>query len=241
MRGLGKKQRFDSYLTSSKIVYTLAKQPFTYYQLRRITKIHGEILRRRLDDLASHEIVIKFKYTLGPKNRDNTSKNINPAVYKYDYYLLNWSNAKSKEYFDYYSNYSPECIQAKLEEEEEDRKFKELESIKNKPLEKLENETENEFNNRKVKIELLRQKYETLIEKHMKEIVERQNEEAEKITEDAIEMGSSCAKIGHSPLNHFVALKIYGLYDSRENYYRLSWEAMQKAGLLDRYVHTDII
>jgi hypothetical protein len=61
MRGLGEKQRLDSYMTSSKIVFYLAKQPFTYYQLRRITKIHGNVLRRRLNDLDSKGIIIKFK------------------------------------------------------------------------------------------------------------------------------------------------------------------------------------
>jgi hypothetical protein len=133
MRGLGEKQRLDSYMTSSKVVFYLAKQPFTYYQLRRMTKIHGDVLRRRLNDLDSKGIIIKFKYTLGPMNRKT-----NPNAYKYDYYLLNWSNMKSKDYFDYYSNYSPECIKTKYEEEEEENKFKELEQTKNKSLEKME-------------------------------------------------------------------------------------------------------
>jgi hypothetical protein len=238
MRGLGEKQRLDSYMTSSKIVFYLAKQPFTYYQLRRITKIHGDVLRRRLNDLDSKGIIIKFKYTLGPKNRNNTIENINPNVYRYDYYLLNWSNLKSKDYFDYYSNYSPECVRTKYEEEEEERRFKELEQMKNKPLEKMENETENEFKERKVKIEQLRNKYETLIKENVGDIVKRENEEIEEITKHAIEIGSDSAKVGHSPLNFFIGLKVNGLFDRRENYYKLVWEAMRKAGLLDQYTQT---
>jgi hypothetical protein len=235
MRGLGEKQRLDSYMTSSKIVFYLAKQPFTYYQLRRITKIHGDVLRRRLNELDSKGIIIKFKYILGPMNR-----NPGPNVYRYDYYLLNWSNMKSKDYLDYYSNYSPECVKIKYEEEEEERKFKELEQTKNKPLEKMENETENEYKERKMKIERLRNKYETLVKEKVGGIVKRQNEEIEEIIKHAIEIGSDCAKVGHSPLNFFIGLKANGLFDRRENYYRTIWEAMKNAGLLDQYAQTTI-
>jgi chromosome segregation and condensation protein ScpB len=233
MRGLGEKQRLDSYMTSSKIVFYLAKQPFTYYQLRRITKIHGDVLRRRLNDLDSKGIIIKFKYTLGPMNR-----NTNPNVYRYDYYLLNWSNMKSKDYFDYYSSYSLECIKTKQEEEEEERKFKELEQMKNKPLEKMENETENEYKERKLEIEQLRNKYDILIKEKVGDIVNRENAEIEKLIEDAVEIGSDCAKVGHSPLNFFIGLKVNGIFDRRENYYKMIWEAMKKAGLLDQYAQT---
>jgi chromosome segregation and condensation protein ScpB len=233
MRGLGEKQRLDSYMTSSKIVFYLAKQPFTYYQLRRITKIHGDVLRRRLNDLDSKGIIIKFKCTLEPMNRKTS-----PNVYRYDYYLLNWSNMKSQDYFDYYSNYSPECVKTKYEEEEEERKFNELEQTKNKPIEKMGNEIENEYKERKLKIEQLRNKYEILIKEKVGDIVNRQNEEIEKLKKDAVEIGSDCAKVGHSPLNFFIGLKVNGIFDRRENYYKMIWEAMKKAGLLDQYAQT---
>jgi hypothetical protein len=221
-------------MTSSKIVFYLAKQPFTYYQLRRITKIHGDVLRRRLNELDSKGIIIKFKCTLTPLNH-----NAGPNVYRYDYYLLNWSNMKSKDYFDYYGNYSPECVKTKYEEEEEERKFKELEQTKNRPLEKMENETENEYKERKMKIEQLRNKYETLVKEKVGGMVKRQNEEIGEIVKYAIEIGSDCAKVGHSPLNFFIGLKVNGLFDRRENYYRTIWEAMKNAGLLDQYAQTN--
>jgi hypothetical protein len=171
-------------------------------------------------------------------NRNNTNENLDPNAYRYDYYLLNWSNMKSKDYFDYYSNYSPECVKTKYEEEEEERKFKELEQMKKKPLEKLENETENEFKERKVEIEQLHNKYETLLKEKVGDTVKRENEEIEKIIKDAIEIGSGCAKVGHSPLNFFIGLKVNRLFDRREYYYKLLWEAMRKAGLLDQYAET---
>jgi hypothetical protein len=145
---------------------------------------------------------------------------------------------KSKDYFDYYSSYSLECIKTKQEEEEEERKFKELEQMKNKPLEKMENETENEYKERKLEIEQLRNKYDILIKEKVGDIVNRENEEIKKLIEDAVEIGSDCAKVGHSPLNFFIGLKVNRIFDRRENYYKMIWEAMEKAGLLDQYAQT---
>jgi hypothetical protein len=111
--------------------------------------------------------------------------------------------------------------------------------MKDKPIEKMGNETEKEYKERKAEIEQLRNKYETLLKEKVGDILKRQNEEIDKIIKDAIEIGSDCAKVGHSPLNFFIGLKVNGIFDRRENYYRMIWEAMKKAGLLDQYAQTN--
>jgi hypothetical protein len=60
-RGYGHKQKTDKCLTILRIVSTLSKRPHTYTQLRQATKIHRNILRRRLDELISKEMTIRSK------------------------------------------------------------------------------------------------------------------------------------------------------------------------------------
>jgi hypothetical protein len=110
VRGLGEKQRIQRYLTDSKIVSFLTVTPFTYDKLWKVSRIHRNTLRSRLNYLVAQGIVIKHKYSI-PNNYHywGCSKYRYPdldmlPIYNRTYYLLNCSKPKSKQLVSYYLN-----------------------------------------------------------------------------------------------------------------------------------------
>ena len=97
VRGLGEKQREEIEQTEAKIVSFLRVSPFTYEQLREISRIHRNALRIRLDSLVREKIVITHRYSIpyeyeyyGYMYRYPVS--YRRPLYNHVYYLLNMSN-----------------------------------------------------------------------------------------------------------------------------------------------------
>jgi DNA-binding Lrp family transcriptional regulator len=94
-------------LTESKIASFLSVSTFTFEQLWKVSRIHRNILRYRLNDLAKRGIVIKHRYAI-PYNRE-----LYGYMYKYPipymtplydhaYFLLYYSKPESKRLIAYY-------------------------------------------------------------------------------------------------------------------------------------------
>lgn len=92
-RGLGEKQKNGRMLISYRIIYALYVKPYTYQQLWKVTKIHRNTLRQRLDQLVNDRIILKHRYNF-PNDREK-------YYTRRDFYLLNWANKQSKEMVDY--------------------------------------------------------------------------------------------------------------------------------------------
>jgi len=86
--------------TYSKIVAYLRISPFTYEQLRKVSGIHRNTLRKRLDELLEQKIILKHKYLnkLDPSKIEekiyglfprNPYSNFPPLI-KNDYYMLSY-------------------------------------------------------------------------------------------------------------------------------------------------------
>lgn len=80
-RGLGEMQKNERMLTNYKIIAALYVQPYTYQQLRIVTKIHRNTLRQRLNQLVNDGIIINQHYNILNRN----------------FYLLNWAKKQSRE------------------------------------------------------------------------------------------------------------------------------------------------
>jgi hypothetical protein len=88
-RGRGKPQKSLLQQTQLKIVQTLSTRPYKYEQLRDETRIHRNILRRRLDDLVFEMIVIRNKFWCPPENEFSKYNGV--------YYILNFAHPKTTE------------------------------------------------------------------------------------------------------------------------------------------------
>ncbi len=68
----------------------LYKEPYSYEQFWKITRIHRNTLHDRLEELVGQNIVIKhaypFRYRFGRRGFRN-----------HDFYLLNWDNEKVRD------------------------------------------------------------------------------------------------------------------------------------------------
>jgi hypothetical protein len=110
VRGLGEKQKTQRCLTDSKIVSFLTVTPFTYDKLWKVSRIHRNTLRHRLDFLVAQGIVIKHKYSIPYKyHYHGCSMYKYPdldmlPLYNHIYYLLNCSKPESKQLVSYYLN-----------------------------------------------------------------------------------------------------------------------------------------
>jgi Txe/YoeB family toxin of Txe-Axe toxin-antitoxin module len=213
-------------MTCSKIVSKLAKQPYTYYQLRSASKIHGDILRRRLNLMTNSGEIIKFKYTMTPPNRVE-----NPVVYKYDYYLLNWSKPECKQMLDFYNSYSLEGRMAKIREEEDNRVLMESKQKMNASINRRVDETEKEYHKRRAKIEKLDRKVKSTQDKLVR-VWKKTDKDKEKAT---IECAKLIVQRGHSPLNLFIDLRVNGIFKLVNAVYTDIWDFMDKAELLKQY------
>jgi hypothetical protein len=227
MKGLGNRQKVDSYMTCSKIVSKLAKQPYTYYQLRSATKIHGDILRRRLDSMTSLDEIIKFKYTMTPKLGGAN----NSGAYKYDYYLLNWSKPQCKQMLDFYNSYSPEGRMTRIKQEAEGKMLTESEQKMKIAADRREDETEEEYNTRKTEIEEQSRKVQVAMDEALAtwSNAEQDQEQA------TIKHAKTFIQMGHSPLNIFIDYKVNGIFNLVSAVYTNMWEFMEKAQLLQQY------
>lgn len=99
VRGLGLKQKYERLITEAKVVSFLRISPFTYEQLQKISRIHRNTLKLRLDQLASKGIILKHRYSIpfewkyyGYTYRYPVK--YRPPLFNHIYYLLNLSNTK---------------------------------------------------------------------------------------------------------------------------------------------------
>lgn len=96
VRGLGLKQKEKRRVTEAKIVSFLSVSPFTYEQLRNISKIHRNILKLRLDQLSNNGIIMKHRYSIPFKFEYygymyRYPIKYRPPLFNHIYYLLNLS------------------------------------------------------------------------------------------------------------------------------------------------------
>ena len=87
-RGLGQRQKEDQIITNYRIIKALYTKPYTYQQLWRVTKIHRNTLKLRLDKLVNDRIILKRHYTFN----NYRGKYVSP-----DFYLLDWAKKQSRE------------------------------------------------------------------------------------------------------------------------------------------------
>lgn len=132
VRGLGLKQKEERLITEAKIISYLSVSPFTYEQLQKISKIHRNILKLRLDQFSSKGIIIKHRYYIPYKLEYygymyRHPIKYRPPLFNHIYYLLNLS--KTKQIKDLVSRY----LIRNEEEWEEDYKTGRIE-IQNQPL-----------------------------------------------------------------------------------------------------------
>ena len=64
VRGLGLKQKEQRLDTEARILSFLRVSPFTYEQLQKISKIHRNSLKQRLDQLSMKGIIMKHRYSI---------------------------------------------------------------------------------------------------------------------------------------------------------------------------------
>lgn len=105
--GLGDRQKRERLLTDSKIVSFLRVSPFTYEQLWRVSRIHRNTLKLRLQHLVDTKIVIKHRYSIPYEYRfyGHMYKHpvpYRPPIYNHDYYLLNYSQPEIKNFLSVY-------------------------------------------------------------------------------------------------------------------------------------------
>jgi len=174
-------------------------------------------------------MIIKFKYTMTPPNGVE-----NPVVYKYDYYLLNWSKPECKQMLDFYNSYSPEERTAKIREEEDNRILMESKQKMNASINGRVDEIEMEYHKRRAKIEKLDRKVEAAQDKLIR-VWKKADKDNEKAT---IEWAKLIVQSGHSPLNLFIDLKVNGIFKLVNTVYTDIWDFMDKAELLKEYTIT---
>jgi DNA-binding Lrp family transcriptional regulator len=90
MRGLGEDQINQRTKTNYRIMLYLYKEPYSYEQLWRTTRIHRNTLHSRVKDLVDRNIVIKLKYPFRYRSGRRGFRN-------HDFYLLNWDNEKVRD------------------------------------------------------------------------------------------------------------------------------------------------
>lgn len=91
MRGLGKLQNWQISLTNYRIIGELYVQPYGYEELQRVTRIHRNTLKLRLNNLVSDKLVLRSEYTFRHKN-----------IFRSHYfYMLNWAKQDAKKVVDY--------------------------------------------------------------------------------------------------------------------------------------------
>jgi hypothetical protein len=109
VRGLGERQYKEGLMTKYKIVSFLDVSPFTYEQLRSVSSIQRNVLRKNLDLLIEEETVLVHKYSIP------YTKEFYGYMYKYPvpymtplyghkYYLLDCSKLQCNGYMNYYYN-----------------------------------------------------------------------------------------------------------------------------------------
>jgi hypothetical protein len=86
-RGLGERQEEKKTLTIYRIIEALYTKPYTFQGLWKITKIHRNTLRQRLDQLLNSNIIIKHCYAF---------PNYRGRYVGRDFYLLNWVKMEAK-------------------------------------------------------------------------------------------------------------------------------------------------
>ena len=100
-------------VTEGKIVSFLSIGPFTYQQLWKVSSIHRNILRKRLDSLVERKIIFEHKYSIPYDSEFYGSAHDYPISYWSPlfgriYYLLNCSRPECDKlahiYFRYMSS-----------------------------------------------------------------------------------------------------------------------------------------
>lgn len=99
VRGLGLRQKDERLTTEARIVSFLRISPLTYEQLQKISRIHRNTLKLRLDQLSSKGIIIKHRYSIPYKWKYcgyvyRYPVKYRPPLFNHIYYLLNLSNTK---------------------------------------------------------------------------------------------------------------------------------------------------
>jgi hypothetical protein len=102
VRGLGEEQLAARMLTEGKIVSFLSISPFTYQQLWKVSNIHRNILRKRLDSLIERQVIFKHKYSIPYESKfyGSAHKYLIPywsPLCGHVYYLLNCSTPECNE------------------------------------------------------------------------------------------------------------------------------------------------
>lgn len=99
VRGLGLKQKYERLNTEAKIVSFLRISPLTYEQLQKISGIHRNTLKLRLDQLSSKGIILKHRYSIPSEWKYcgyvyRYPVKYRPPLFNHIYYLLNLFNTK---------------------------------------------------------------------------------------------------------------------------------------------------
>jgi hypothetical protein len=99
VRGLGLKQKKEKLNTEAKIVGFLRVTPLTYEQLQKISRIHRNTLKLRLDHLSSKGIIMAHRYSIPYELKYYGYMFRHPVKYwpplfNRLYYLLNLSKSK---------------------------------------------------------------------------------------------------------------------------------------------------
>jgi hypothetical protein len=117
VRGLGEKQDKERLMTKYRIVSFLDVSPFTYEQLRRVSSIQRNVLRKNLDLLVKEGTIFAHKYSIP------YTQKFYGYMYKYPipymkplygckYYLLDRSQRQADGYMNfYYNNKARESIE----------------------------------------------------------------------------------------------------------------------------------
>lgn len=105
MRGKGKYQEHLYKLTTIQIIQVLLERPYTYDELRSMTRIQGTTLSKNLKSLVKKDVIIYHKLLANmKKSTNNKNKNNNIKIGSY-YYILNLNNAETKRYIAQSTHY----------------------------------------------------------------------------------------------------------------------------------------
>lgn len=111
VRGLGDRQEKERKMTSGKIVSLLEVSPFTFEQLWRVSRIHRNTLKKRLECLVNVGVVFTHKFSIpyteefyGYMYKYPVANPYTPPLYGHTYYLLNCSSEASKGLTNFYYN-----------------------------------------------------------------------------------------------------------------------------------------
>lgn len=256
MKGLGRRQKGDRYLSYAKIAFALARMPCTVYHIYRITKLHRtRVLPRRLDELSAQKIVIKHKhsYPAAVLNSEIIARKKERKVeYTYTYYLLNWSHPKAKELFYYYRDYHSNIYREIKLIEKNSKEAPEIEELlRSASLKCNEGESDQDFKKRQERIEELTKKAEQSYQEILthSEVVEKCIDQKIKLSVDLANVYKEIAKessnsgkldvykeqplkVRFAPLNVFIDFKVGRMIQDHRDMYIEMWEIMEKIGLL---------